>query len=1444
MPAIKAIEQAEFGGVDSRSNPVNMPTKRWLRCRNWIPRPDGHLELREGYMVRVYAQAGSTDAAYSLTPYTVAVPNSYVTPPPPQDQRGYSPVTGVYPPISPVLNNGTRTALWWQKGVPAQATTQISSVACSIQSAGVPELAIYQVLSTANFVLGATVIVEGVNSGPTTPPGFFDGTYPIQAIGPGTITLDLGLSPARRKRRQAPRLVPLPPPVRPPVPTPVPQANFSVSPTSISFGNIPANTPTSVTVTITYNNAAVGNIGTIETAGFAGNSFTENLPLPTNLTNGQSVTFQVSINQPAGSYSDTLTITTLLPSTISIPITATVVASSGGGGGTPTPGVGNITVSPAQVTFPNTTVGVATSTEPVVTITNNTTGDVTFSNPVLSNPDFSIIYPGGLNYFPISVPAGGYLSFQVSATPSAAGTDSGTLTITTNDTAMPQLVLTMSLLATLPGQSGYPENYSGTGGTMVAVIATPGPPQPLLLPLTTAGDTVFLPGTFIMKGMPISSTAPWHYALGKDGFLYMHNGVDAKFFDGVCFRDIGLPVLTIPQVADISVATGLQAPTVAQADSVLLTFVNASPNVNANWENVAGSEVYMAYFDTATNTLLPVNEPLGGTSIPAGGQSSLTVTSGTMGVYSGMQSGPPFSTSAQAHAGDNAISIYGNGLSGTLPLHTPFTIAGDPTVYYSNGPFNAGQGGFPANWVGTAIFVAHGTGFVFGTLVNTPALGAVITFQGTVAPNQVLQLTNLPVGTPSTVVTLLAIKPANAAGAKFMVTNTSGIVITLSAQDATTVLATVPGGVGSLAVGDVIALYQEPQVGTTPPTFASNGPFTVTSVTATSFTFTVPNASQYAGATVAYQQLVVLPHGTTSYTFDIPSWPPTLLQGQGVNSGVDPFTGNGVILLPYADQSSPLLIPASAIGGDQPGYQFFASIYNPLTGHVGNRVQVGVRIANSGDSEFIVSGLPDFTQPSSEIQWSQQQNKIPTVPLLTSDPEWRILIGRTGDGGEVPYACIDPQGNWICTTSPSQSSITVAGSQVDSNSELPYDNFPPPRTNVLPHTQESFANFWREGDRLCGVLKQSPFVYRSGSELDATTGIFVGDPAQAWDPAKIETFPTAEDIIAGFGYMQESWCYTRNDVAQLSELSGEVTWNGPYNYGIAGSFAFDKGWQSLPFWVSHDRQLVTMLPGGDGPISVSTEYERALLSKIGDEFDASGNPLMYMQQTEVVYFRDPDRLIDCLRIKCVDNTGAPFTVIHDFNLRDDSSPYGQGYEEIYLGPLASDYQQVYIRDSMALSRVWAAAGDGQIYQFYTGGLDNVDYADGTQGEAYTADAIQLRYLGGERTAARTLEWYGDNAITWYIYENMLNVDPDSNYWVNVTFDMRPFPGDAQAAHYIADIQRPEMIHCYLWASLTAHPADTPEPLTPMILNDPPHLPLEEYGRLYLAAPWLGTSRGR
>src|SRR5712664_341365 len=66
--ALQPIEEVQFGGVDSRSNPINLPPTRLLRCLNWVPKQAGYLEQRWGYST-VSMSALTATAITGLIPF-------------------------------------------------------------------------------------------------------------------------------------------------------------------------------------------------------------------------------------------------------------------------------------------------------------------------------------------------------------------------------------------------------------------------------------------------------------------------------------------------------------------------------------------------------------------------------------------------------------------------------------------------------------------------------------------------------------------------------------------------------------------------------------------------------------------------------------------------------------------------------------------------------------------------------------------------------------------------------------------------------------------------------------------------------------------------------------------------------------------------------------------------------------------------------------------------------------------------------------------------------------------------------------------------------------------------------------------------------------------------------------------------------------------------------
>jgi hypothetical protein len=71
---------------------------------------------------------------------------------------------------------------------------------------------------------------------------------------------------------------------------------------------------------------------------------------------------------------------------------------------------------------------------------------------------------------------------------------------------------------------------------------------------------------------------------------------------------------------------------------------------------------------------------------------------------------------------------------------------------------------------------------------------------------------------------------------------------------------------------------------------------------------------------------------------------------------------------------------------------------------------------------------------------SRKRNHITALPDLSAvDTELVKLIGRTGDGAEVPYPFMDDGGNWI-TVANAATTVTIAVSQIDGTLELPTRN--------------------------------------------------------------------------------------------------------------------------------------------------------------------------------------------------------------------------------------------------------------------------------------------------------------------------------------------------------------------------------------------------------------------
>jgi hypothetical protein len=493
-------------------------------------------------------------------------------------------------------------------------------------------------------------------------------------------------------------------------------------------------------------------------------------------------------------------------------------------------------------------------------------------------------------------------------------------------------------------------------------------------------------------------------------------------------------------------------------------------------------------------------------------------------------------------------------------------------------------------------------------------------------------------------------------------------------------------------------------------------------------------------------------------------------------------------------------LAASVVGGSNPGFQFYASIYNPNGGqHVGNRIAIGGRALQTAyRSNWHIAGLPD---------------------LSATDSEWCILIGRTGDGAQVPYAVADNAVNWLFAQS-AQTAITVSSANLDGQHELPT------RNTVIPSQCNMFAV---AGDYIYAGDTGSAFLRRSGSLADDRAGIFTGRPEQSWAANDIDTFPTGEALVGMFEIDQEVFCGTLHDCALSVNLAGIQQWVGPWGVGIAGRRAGTKCGAHGFYWLSGDKQLCTLQQGV--PVVVSEEYELAELSQIGDAF---------LNTVELSYFRSGQLGKDEVRIEGQKTDGTPYTVIHDFRLREygtaPGSVFGQGYSSQFVGPLATSFTVAQVRDGSGKLQIYAGASTGQLYQLY-GGADDV----GTQ---YPSDLILLLNGGPNRPNAPFVDFHGDSLIQMTVGRNL-----QTSLAAGSLFTFDPPNADANTSEsvpgsefdflYRVFLVPPEVQHLYVRFQLNSHSADGN-----LNLNSPPHVPLESYGRLYELIPALGDERDR
>jgi len=230
-----------------------------------------------------------------------------------------------------------------------------------------------------------------------------------------------------------------------------PLGNIQVSPGTFNFGSVTVGKKVSQTATVSNTGSASISVGsaTISSGVFS----VSGLAMPATLGAGQSGTFQVWFEpSAAGSASGTLTL-----------------QSSDGSVSTQVSLAGTGTAAPQQISVSTTNLNlgsakVGTTDNSALGISNSGGANLTISLVTVSGAPFGV---SGITT-PSTVAPGGNVNLGVTFSPTAVGTDSGSVTITSNDPVNPTMTVALSGTATAsavaPGITTQPVSQTVTAG--------------------------------------------------------------------------------------------------------------------------------------------------------------------------------------------------------------------------------------------------------------------------------------------------------------------------------------------------------------------------------------------------------------------------------------------------------------------------------------------------------------------------------------------------------------------------------------------------------------------------------------------------------------------------------------------------------------------------------------------------------------------------------------------------------------------------------------------------------------------------------------------------------------------------------------------------------------------------------------------------------------------
>ncbi len=224
---------------------------------------------------------------------------------------------------------------------------------------------------------------------------------------------------------------------------------LSITPALVNFGNVNVGSTGTQAITMSATGASV----TVSSDTSSGSQFVLNgVSLPFTIPAGQSMSYNVAFKPTAsGTVSGSLSFTSNASNgpNLNVPLSGT--------GTTTTTTAGQLSVAPAPLNFGNVTVG-TTGTQPINLSASG--ASVTVTSDASSNSQY--VLNGAA--FPLTIPAGQSVQYNVSFTPTGSGTVSGSLTFASN-AATAQTIESLTGIGTV---QQYSVNLSWNASTGVA----------------------------------------------------------------------------------------------------------------------------------------------------------------------------------------------------------------------------------------------------------------------------------------------------------------------------------------------------------------------------------------------------------------------------------------------------------------------------------------------------------------------------------------------------------------------------------------------------------------------------------------------------------------------------------------------------------------------------------------------------------------------------------------------------------------------------------------------------------------------------------------------------------------------------------------------------------------------------------------------------------------